>query len=534
MTGRVHTQRYLLFMAGLLLALCLAGCGAPGGGDGPAGYPAGDQAVATTPPRRPTPTNAPPDLATETSAQPATATPAPTGNLREVTVLYTNDEHGWMEGMEPGRGAANLLGLWQANGYNPATTLIISGGDMWTGPAISTWFEGESMVEVMNAMGYAAAAVGNHEFDFGLAALQARAAQANFPLLSANIRDVSSGAIPAGLGIQPYTLVTVNGVQVGLIGLTTTSTPRTTNPSNVAGFEFIDYETALRETVPEVRAAGAQLILVPAHICQAEAERLARQVSDLGLAMVGGGHCNELFAKEIEGTVVLEGGYHLTSYAAVTFQYDLAADAVVDVAYDVTANQPTGVPDPAVTAIVQRWRARVEGELNEVIGYSETGLARRGPEMQALVTEAWLASYPADVAITNLGGFRADLPAGAITLDAIVTVLPFNNTIVEVEVTGAQLLDVLSFAEAAVGGASRQRGEWVLHDGTAIDPAGSYTLLVNDFMYAGGDGYEMLAEYDPAAYNTAIDWRQPLIDWIKAQNSSADNPIDAAIAALVR
>lgn len=163
------------------------------------------------------------------------------------------------------------------------------------------------MVEVMNAMGYAAAAVGNHEFDFGLAALQARAAQANFPLLSANIRDVSSGAIPAGLGIQPYTLVTVNGVQVGLIGLTTTSTPRTTNPSNVAGFEFIDYETALRETVPEVRAAGAQLILVPAHICQAEAERLARQVSDLGLAMVGGGHCNELFAKEIEGTVVLEG-----------------------------------------------------------------------------------------------------------------------------------------------------------------------------------------------------------------------------------
>ena len=73
---------------------------------------------------------------------------------REITIIYTNDEHGWMEGMEDGQGAANLYALWESRqGYTEdGPFLILSGGDNWTGPAISTWTQGESMVEVMNAM----------------------------------------------------------------------------------------------------------------------------------------------------------------------------------------------------------------------------------------------------------------------------------------------------------------------------------------------------------------------------------------------
>ncbi|MBN1582853.1 MAG: bifunctional metallophosphatase/5'-nucleotidase, partial [Anaerolineae bacterium] len=114
-------------------------------------------------------------------------------DVRRLVILYTNDEHGWMEaagemGHETG-GAAELLGLWRdKEGYTrDGPYLILSGGDMWTGPAISTWFAGEPMAEAMNVMGYGAAAVGNHEFDFGLDGLRARSAQATFPFLSANI-----------------------------------------------------------------------------------------------------------------------------------------------------------------------------------------------------------------------------------------------------------------------------------------------------------------------------------------------------------
>src|SRR3972149_11171560 len=108
-------------------------------------------------------------------ATPAAAQALPP-KTRQLTVLYTNDEDGWMEGVAKGRGAANLLGLGrEKEGYTPdGPYLILSGGDNWTGPAISTWFQGLGMVEVMNAMGYAASAIGNHEFDFGLDILKTR------------------------------------------------------------------------------------------------------------------------------------------------------------------------------------------------------------------------------------------------------------------------------------------------------------------------------------------------------------------------
>ena len=103
-----------------------------------------------------------------------------------------------MAGLQAGASAANLVGLWRtAEGYQAdGSFLLLSGGDMWTGPAISTWFQGQSMAEVMNAMGYDAAAVGNHEFDFGLEMLKARAAESEFPFLSANIRTKADGTTP--------------------------------------------------------------------------------------------------------------------------------------------------------------------------------------------------------------------------------------------------------------------------------------------------------------------------------------------------
>lgn len=480
-------------------------------------------------------------LGTETAVSAATSVPPTSASadaantVRDLVVLYTNDEHGWMEGTAPDAGAANLMGLWrEREGYQAGGhVLILSGGDMWTGPAISTWFDGESMAEVMNAMGYAAAAVGNHEFDFGLDNLQTRAAQSQFPFLSANLR-YHDGSVPTALGVQPYTLVTVNDIVVGIIGLTTTSTPYTTNPVQVADFEFIDYETALREFVPQVKAAGADLILVAAHACRDEVELLARQVDDLGIALIGGGHCNELFTDTIAGTVVLEGGSYMKSYARAAFQVDLADDTVTAVDHNIVYNQD-GSLDPDIAAIVARWQESAAAELNVVIGYTEEGVARRSQEMESLITEAWLWSYPtADVAITNQGGIRAALPAGEITIGDVIGVMPFNNVLIELTLTGTQLQRVLNLAQnEAIGGAYRQGNIWMLHStGAEIDPQQTYHLLVNDFMYAGGDNYGLLAEIDPQAYNTAIDWRQPVIDWVLAQASSPDQPVDAAITAL--
>lgn len=485
----------------------------------------GEQTVAATATGRPL-AGATTDIAEQTE---------PTADAqRRLTVFYTNDEHGWMEGMEAGRDAANLLGLWREAGYEKSGPyLIVSGGDMWTGPAISTWFEGESMAEVLNAMDYAASAVGNHEFDFGLEALRARAFESDFPYLSANVRN-EGGQTPQEWGIEPFTVVERNGIRVGIIGLTTTLTPVTTNPSNVSAFQFLEYERALREIVPQARAEGAEMIFVAAHVCRGELQELAPRVADLNIHLMGAGHCNELFAEERAGIVLLGGGYHLTAYATATLTFDVNSDTVVDAAYETASNEATGAGDPGVQKVVEKWQARADQELDTVIGYTERGLGQHSDEMEALVTETWLLAYPtADVAITNRGGFRADLPPGEITFADVIGVLPFNNVLVDVELTGGQLLTVLAHGNAAVGGAHLGVGQWILEgSGEPIEREATYHVLVNDFMYAGGDDYTMLAEFDPHAYNTAIDWRQPLIDWIQVQESSAQNSLDPAIAAL--
>jgi 2',3'-cyclic-nucleotide 2'-phosphodiesterase (5'-nucleotidase family) len=452
-----------------------------------------------------------------------------------LTVLYTNDEHGWLQGEEPGKGAAELAGLWSAEYGIDETVLILSGGDNWTGPAISTWFEGESTVEVMNAMGYAASAVGNHEFDFGLDGLKTRSGQAQYAYLGANIRYTADGTVPVDLGIQPYVILEVAGQKVGLIGLANVDTPATTNPGPVSGFTFAGYAETLREIVPEVRAAGADIIFVPTHACTWELAPLARDVSDLGIALFGGGHCHEKYANTIAGSVVLSGGSYFSDYAYAIFEIDPRVDEILASDYGVLPNQG-GSPHPQIVEIVSHWQAETDTELNVVIGYLETEIEQRSLEMAALITQTWLQAYPADFALTNWGGMRDRLPAGEITIANLISVMPFDNVLVDVTLTGEQLKKVLNYGSGnpPIGGIRRQSGVWIVDKtGEELDPGASYSLLVSDFLYAGGDDYTMLVNYDPDAYNTAISWRQPVIDWIRSQGSSPDKPVDAAVKRLL-
>ena len=471
------------------------------------------------------------------TAAPPTPRPTLSAEESQLTILYTSDEHGWMSGQENGQGAAELLGLWQAEynlGQDPSV-ILLSGGDNWTGPAISTWFAGEGMVEVMNAMGYSASAVGNHEFDFGLEVMQTRLGEADFPYLSANLRRRTDNGVPTELGVQPYTILEVDGRRVGIIGLSGTNTPQVAMPSYVADFNFIDYEQALRETIPQVRAAGAEIILLIAHLCPDELELLAIRVADLEIAMLGGGHCHIGYARRSGDTALIASPADLSGYVYVILSYDPQSGQTRVADLGVADNQG-GHPDPGVAEIVFRWQALADAELMTEIGYLQEAIPEDSQPMQDLVTESWLWAYPnADIAFTNLGGFRADISAGAISVGDVVSVLPFDNQIVELQLTGAQVLEVLAFGHdnLAMGGIHRQGDGWLVENsGTWLDSAARYSVLVNNFMYEGGDGYTMLAEFDPAGYLTGIHYRQPVIDWIFAQESYPEFPLDAAIAAL--
>lgn len=172
------------------------------------------------------------------------------------------------------------------------------------------------------------------------------------------------------------------------------------------------------------------------------------------------------------------------------------------------------------------------GLWRDVEGYTEKEIGRRSSAMFNMVTDAWLAAYPADIAMTNTGGFRQPIPAGEITLADVVGVLPFDNTLVDVEMTGAQIIASYEHGKPAIAGMTA-RGGYKLSDGTPIDRNATYHVLINDFMYAGADGFKFDA-YDPDAYFTGIDWRQPVIDWIIEQKSSVDRPLDNVLDSKTR
>jgi len=477
-----------------------------------------------------------------TVPEPATAAPV------TITILNTSDEHGWLQPFSPFGsaktigGAANLQGWWaEVEDVDPDTLLVLSGGDNWTGPSISTWFGGEPMIEVFNQMGYHASAIGNHEFDFGRAIMATRFAAAAYPYLAANVRDSATGELADFA--EPYALFDRSGVTVGVIGLITTDTATTTHPKNIDDLTFAPYAETVDAYIPQMIADGAELIVVLSHVCMDELTALARQTSVPIHAMFAG-HCNEFDARMIDGTSIMGSGARFASYARLDITYDptlgevvAMTQALVPVEYTTDDGNPI-TPNPAIAQTVATWQQLVDEQLNEPIGYTATEIPQRTPLMANLVTDAWLWAYPsAQIAITNWGGFRAPIPAGEITWGTVIDVLPFDNHLTTVAITGEQLMENLRCCGGAVGGIHyRVTGDDVevtLTNGTPFDPTATYTVITNDFMYAGGDDYRFGAQ-DPAGYDTNIHWRQPVIDYLLFLASTEAQPLDTMIDETVR
>jgi 5'-nucleotidase/UDP-sugar diphosphatase len=442
---------------------------------------------------------------------------------RTLIVLYTNDEHGWIEEAPETDGAAKLMGLWRSvEGYDENEDyLVLSGGDNWTGPAISTWFEGESTVDVMNAMGYAASAIGNHEFDFTVDGLRERIAQADFPFLSANIRLTGSGVSPDFA--TPFVIKNVNGIRVGLVGLTTISTPWTTFPTYVEDYEFIPYRDALEEWVPQAWGAGADLVIVLGHMCYDEMLSVLPAARDLGVSVLSGGHCNELVGEVRDGVALVEGGWRFASYGRVEIGLDEETRSVTRLQSSARANSG-GASDPGVQAVVTTWQQAAGTELSTVVGYVEGAIPNGSPALYNLITDSWLYVYPtADIAMTNSGGVRQGIPAGDITRGTVIGVLPFQNSLVELELTGEELVDCLQSGTLVAGMSTA--GGYFHADGSPLKMDSVYHVLTTDYLYAL-DGYHFHV-YDQSPYQTGINYHQPTVSYLESLGTAAGNPLDS-------
>ncbi len=453
--------------------------------------------------------------------------------LVPIQVLAWGDYHGQLDPVTatvdrlsvPSGGVAAIGAYWkEAKAKNPNGTIILSDGDnVGATPPNSSFLNDVPIIQAMNQIGFTASALGNHEFDKGVAGLLNLQKVTQFPYLADNILDEKTGQIAAFT--KPYIIVQANGIDVGIIGVGNPETPSATSPAGIQGYQWIDPIAPTNKYVQELVGKGIKTIIVVYHQGSAKGDfdnptgifaDFARAV-DPEVDLIVGGHTRIETMARINGILVSE-----ANHAIDTTEMTLLVDpATKNVVYSWGAFRRPYVgaitPDPDLAALVKNANDQIKPILGDQVGTAAALVDRsRGVEskMGNLISDAIRASYGVDVALQNSGGLRADFQPGPVSKGDVFAVLPFGNLVVTGQLKGSDLLAALENGVSDVSGtagrfiqlsgvrfaydASKPVGSrilWaVLSDGRAVDPAATYKVAANDFMVVGGDGYTALTK----------------------------------------
>jgi 2',3'-cyclic-nucleotide 2'-phosphodiesterase (5'-nucleotidase family) len=473
-----------------------------------------------------------------------------------LRVLTTNDFHGSLEtkvlpwsNRRPVGGAAAVAGMMQRLTRDCAcTTIRLDAGDVMQGSPASNLSYGRATVEAFSAMGYAASAVGNHEFDWGVDTLAARARDARFAWLSANLREKATGRSPSWSA--PWRIVPAGPLTIAVVGYSTEETPSTTRPSNVAALAFDSGPARLDAAIADARSAHPDFVIVVAHAgafchgetgCAGEVVNLARALKRKPDLIVSG-HTHSLITTTVSGIPIVQARSNGTALGIVDF-VDSAGTRVARIHVEtVWADRETA--DPVVAGVVDTYVRRTAPLSNREVATLAVTLERKGDQyaLGNLIADAYRVAAGADVGIVNNGGIRADLAAGTVTWGQLFEVVPFQNFVVRLRVTGAVLRQALEHAVGAADARAHVSGVVVhvvpanppgqrvtavtLAGGRSLVDSAQYTLAVPDFMAAGGSGYAMLRV---PAENTGVVDLDALVAFLRGLPQPVRPPDDVRV-----
>ncbi len=486
----------------------------------------------------------------------AETAPAPPVRL---VVVGTSDFHGALEHSHAkvvgGRqvGGIDVIGAYiQAlRATHPGGVVLLDAGDLYQGTLLSAASEGRAVIEFYNDMGYDAAAVGNHDFDFGpvgyhstpasprddpLGVIKARIGEAKFPFLAANIYDRASRKPVNWKNLHGYTLLERKGIRIGIVGLTSPDTPLITHPANVRTLEFKPLLATLRCLLPRVRAQGAKVVIVVIHAGVGVDEKtgevtgpvaeLARSLKPGEVDLIVSGHQHVPFSGRVNDIPVIQAWPKGIAFVRADLVVDRASGRVLQDHVVIHENtfffrtDRNGQP-PTYAGQVIRPLARYVKKLKRfkrgIAHLERIRLGRATETMKCktpldspvgnLVTDAMRAMDDSiDVAMYNSGGIRASIPKGVITFGHVYEAVPFDNSLVTLTMTGAQIREVVEHGLAATYGVMEISGLEVIFDpdappgarcvsivitrtGKELDREKLYTVATNEFVVNGGDGY---------------------------------------------
>ncbi|MCC7281584.1 MAG: bifunctional metallophosphatase/5'-nucleotidase, partial [Acetobacteraceae bacterium] len=399
---------------------------------------------------------------------------------RVISVLHQNDLHSRHDPDAAGNGGSARIAALFARERRSARAegrvcISLDAGDQFVGSLYFSHWLGEAERRVMQAIGFDAMTLGNHDFDRGPEVTGRFVRALPFPVLAANL---DSSAEPALAGsVPPSALIEREGARIGLVGITLPATPAISSPGQK--LRFLPALPALADQVARLRAGGAATVIALTHIGLDADRRLV--AASQGLDLVVGGHSHTLLANDLPGAagptpeVVADADgrrvpiVQVGAYGRCMGRVDLVLDDAGSAAMfraDAFAGASRIAPDAGVEAVLAGLQAPIaelhDRVLGEATGNFRLGGCRIGEcPLGNLVADAMLAAarpMGAVAAITNAGGMRAALAPGPVTRGHVVSVLPFGNTLSVVTLSGADLRTALEHGVALppeAGGSGR-------------------------------------------------------------------------------
>ena len=473
----------------------------------------------------------------------------------ELILLHTNDFHGSLLPNAGRGGIAEIAGFVNAVRAVNLQVLLVDAGDFNTGTALSNMFDAEPVILGYNMMGYDAITFGNHEFDGSMEKLESQIALAGFPFVSSNIMTQDGSY----LGGHRYIVKQYDNFSVGIFGITTTRTRIIASPDS--SLVFINELEAAREVVNILRnEEGVNIVIGLTHLGDIKESddsvtsiELAKAIEGIDIIVDGHSHSYyEVPRRAGDAWVVSANEWgKYAGYAKITVRNGKLA------AFEWTA-VPIG-PDPAVNAMLLPYIEKANASLKEVIGtaedtfifgnrltrYQETALGN-------MITDAnvWylrnISGQRIDFAFHNGGNMRAELPRGQITQEQILTILPFENYLYVVSMTGSQIIELFDFIATIPQGSGgfpqfsgdvrytidKTSGNGVIRNltigGAPVDRNRVYRFCTNDYILAGGDGYAVMLNATDRL-NVSLLLSYVVTEYIRARGGSIAPSLDGRL-----
>ncbi|HBA61616.1 MAG TPA: hypothetical protein DCZ92_12535 [Elusimicrobia bacterium] len=464
-----------------------------------------------------------------------------------VAVYHTSDVHGWYSARAV-KGSTRTIGGFAAlssllkTEKNPY--LLLDSGDMFQGTPEGNYTRGMASIVLMNKLGYSAADVGNHDYDYGEDNLKVLIASAAFPMLGANVYYKDSGKHADYL--KPYIIVEKGGERIAILGIAGKHTATSTLPSNVKHLNFGDEAAETAKWMKEILTKRPDAVVILAHIGLGSGSGQKLDISTFafsdseaaygtipvaraarGAAVVLGGHNHagslKGYTDKGSNTLIGESFWGLTDVTKVSLNFDdstgkfkSATAELIPLWVDKTGE------DQEITALIKDFSREVDVIMDKPLGESAVDLGHSKDGLDSPIgnwfTDAMRRQSGTDIALQNSAGIRSDMKKGVIRMRDIYQVMPFENTLVKLTMTGDQIKRLIS--ENMSGGRAKLQVSGITvrfktepfeltveKDGRELKPDEKLTVATNNYLTTGGTGGKVFGEAEKSE-----DTMQPIRD----------------------